>query len=51
MIEIALKSCKLCHEYNGKAIPSGNETLLLGFCKMRDEAIARVFERRGKSIG
>jgi hypothetical protein len=44
MIEIALKNCKLCHEYNGKALSTENETLVLGFYKMRDEAIARVFQ-------
>jgi hypothetical protein len=42
MIEISLKNCKLCCDYSQKAKTTEQESLILGFYRLRDEALAKV---------
>ena len=44
MIDMALKSCKLCCDYNQKANAAEKESLILGFYRLIDEALAKVIQ-------
>jgi hypothetical protein len=44
VIEIGLKNCKLCCYYNQKANATDKESLILGFHRLRDEALSKVLQ-------
>ena len=44
MMNIALKNGKLCYDYNQKVNATDRESLILGFYRLRDEALVKVIQ-------